>query len=271
MQVDNNIKYDSKKKNRLFDKNILQLTINKILNANEEKNDWKKNVLIHEIDRIKYKNEYTKENRVEKYDPMNKCKSAGIIPYTLMNGKIYFLFQIAIDPIRKKNIGWNDFGGKHNNDSDSTAITAAREFSEETSCLFYLKELNTNETNQIYDLLKNNDKLIYDDNTVEILKKILPLSQDFFYDKITEYAVPIYVSSKNIYISYFVNVKYINENELPVAEDIHIPYETRYIRKCKWFSYDEIIEMNEHDFHKRLQITKIQNRITKYYNRGLFT
>nr|QZX42978.1 hydrolase [Mimivirus sp.] len=97
------------------------------------------------------------------------------------------------------------------------------------------------------------------------------VSQKFYTDKITEYVLPIYVSSKETYISYFVKVKYIIENDLPKAEDIHINYEDRYLRDCQWFTLDEILNLCEKDFHKRLQITRIQQRITKYYEKGLFS
>lgn len=212
--------------------------------------------------------QYIKSN---KYDPINNCKSAGIIPYTLINSNVYFLLQYAYNPVKKKDIGWNDFGGKRTSSSASTAETAAREFSEETSCLFYFKYHNSAEANINYNLLKDNKNLLYDTDTIEILKKSIPMSQMFFMEKITEFAVPIYVSSKETYISYFVYVPHIPENEIPRAEDIHIPYEQRYLRKCKWFSYTEILMLNERDFHKRLQITKIQHRIKNYYKKGLFT
>lgn len=210
-------------------------------------------------------------NKSNKYNPINNCKSAGIIPYTLIDNNVYFLLQCADNPIRKKDSGWNDFGGKRLDSIDGTAETAAREFSEETSCLFYFKYQNTEEANINYNLLKNNTDLFYDADSIEILKKTIPLSQKFFTEKITEFVVPIYLSSKETYISYFVYVPYIPENDIPRAEDIHIPYEDRYLRRCKWFSYQELLMLDEKDFHKRLQITKIKQRISNYHKKSLFT
>lgn len=204
------------------------------------------------------------------YDAMNKCKSAGIIPYAFHNNKLYFLLQHINAPYRKKDIGWNDFGGKKNNEDETTAETAAREFSEETSCLFYLKENKSKENEHIYSILKNNLSLIYDVNAKNILKKIIPLSQKFYHDKIIKFANPIYLSSKETYISYLIKVEYISQDDIPIAEDIHIDYEERYTRYCKWFTLEELLKLNEKDFHKRLQITKIQKRIKKYYDKGLF-
>ncbi|QTF49455.1 hypothetical protein qu_564 [Acanthamoeba polyphaga mimivirus] len=215
------------------------------------------------------------------YDAIKNCKSAGIIPYTFKNGELYFLFQRAENPQRKKDSGWNDFGGKQLNSSETTADIAAREFSEETSCLFYLLEKlsiesNNNNNNNIkfkdlYDLLKNNDDLFYSRETIVNLKKLIIESKKFYSDKITEYVLPIFLSSKETYISYFVRVKYIPESDLPKAEDFHIPYEDRYLRECRWFSLDDLMNLNEKDFHKRLQITRIQQRIAKYYEKGLFS
>lgn len=219
-------------------------------------------------------NNYEQDNHgydFKLYDAINNCKSAGVIPYTIHNGTLYFLFQRANHPIRKKDHGWNDFGGKKHDPSETTMETAAREFSEETSCLFYLKEQNDEKSDILYDQLKDNNKLYYDENTINFLKKSILLSQKFYANKITEFVSPICISSKEIYISYFVRVIYIPEYDLPRAEDIHIPYEHRYIRTCKWFSIDELILLYEKDFHKRLQITKIQQRIYNYYEKGLFT
>ena len=205
------------------------------------------------------------------YDAMNNCKSAGIIPYAIHQGTVYFLFQQTINPVRRKDSGWNDFGGKRNSIEESTADAAAREFSEETSCLFYLKEKNDTKSNEIYPILKHNDALYYDEETINTLRSLIPISQKHYVDKITEFVIPIYASSKETYISYFVKVDYIPAEDLPKAEDIHIDYEDRYMRTCKWFSYDEVLELGEKEFHKRLQITRIQQRIMNYYEKGLFT
>lgn len=211
-----------------------------------------------------------KPSEFKPYDAINNCKSAGVIPYTIHNGTIYFLFQQLVNPVRKKDNGWNDFGGKKIDANESTADAAGREFSEETSCLFYLKENASNINLDYYNLLKDNEELLYDDNTIDILKSLIPCSQKFYSEKITEFVLPIYISSKETYISYFIKVPYISEEDLPRAEDLHIPYEYRYIRECKWFTLDELMELDEKDFHKRLQITRIQQRIYKYHNKNLF-
>lgn len=204
------------------------------------------------------------------FDAILNCKSAGVIPYTIYNNQVYFLLQHSINPSRKKDKGWNDFGGKRIGQSESTIAAASREFSEETSCLFYLNEMGDKISKKMYNLLKNNTTLTYDDETISNLEKILPYAQQYYVNRIKENTNQLYVSSKETYISYFVRVDYIPDSDIPVAEDIHVNYETRYLRQCKWFSFDEIILLNEHDFHKRLQITRIQQRIKNYYEQNLF-
>lgn len=223
------------------------------------------------------------------FDAIRNCKSAGIIPYTFVrddkgNTRLMFLLQRSNNVLRKKEFGWNDFGGKRLMMIDdktkelipieTTSTTAAREFSEESSCLFFLMHLIMNgdeDARLIYDKLKDNENLVYDTETVEQLKDLIVKSTKFFADKIDDIISPIYVSSKEIYISYFVKVDFLNEKHIPRAEDIHIHYEDRYIRTCEWITYENLLKLNEKDFHKRLQITKIQHRVRNYYEKGLFT
>lgn len=219
---------------------------------------------------IDRKKSYSDENKIEirkPFDAVINCKSAGIIPYSIRNNKIYFLFQRIDSPIKKKDCGWNDFGGKRANDLETTILTASREFNEETSCLFYLNENRSPSNDIIYELLKDNPELNYEKYAVETLKSTILIAQKYFADKISGNTLR-YVSSKETYISYLLKVNYIPEEDIPKAEDIHIPYENRYIRTCKWFSMDEIIKMNENEFHKRLQITKVQNRLRIFHKNG---
>lgn len=203
------------------------------------------------------------------YDAINNCRSAGIIPYAFNEGILYFLFQRIDIPKRKKDGGWNDFGGKAE-PYETTMETAAREFSEETSCLFYVVENSGHTIDPLYNILKNNELLQYDDYAIDQLKKLIPKSTTHYTKCIMELASPLYVNSKETYISYFVRTHYLPADDLPRAEDIHIPYEERYIRTCKWFSISELMDVHEKDFHKRLQITKLQNRTYDYYQQGLF-
>ena len=53
--------------------------------------------------------------------------AAGILPYTLVNGKVYFLLGKDI-----RDGAWSDFGGKSEPDDVHVVDTACREFFEET-------------------------------------------------------------------------------------------------------------------------------------------
>lgn len=202
------------------------------------------------------------------YNPILKAMGSGIIPYTIINDQIYFLLQKLISPIKRKDSGWVDFGGKKDA-NESTITTATREFSEETSCLFYLKEQSDEKSVELYKKLKDNPTLTYDTETIKELINLIPIAEKYYFDKINAYVDPVYVSSKETYISYLIKVNYIPIMDIPRAEDIHIPYEERYIRKCKWFSLGELYLLEERFLHKRLQITKVKNRIQNYYNKGL--
>lgn len=201
------------------------------------------------------------------YNPMIYAKGSGIIPYTINNGIIYFLLQHATYPCNKKYVGWNDFGGKRNYESESTFDIASREFSEETSCLFYLKE---NKIDELYGKLKYNDLNEYDKDTITELINIIPLSQEYYSNKIKESNNKLFLSSNDSYISYLVNVEYISASDIPKSEDLHIPYIDRYTRTCKWFTFEELMGFDETNFHKRLQITKIKQRIKFYYDKKMF-
>ena len=208
------------------------------------------------------------------YNAMANSKGSGVIPYTITSdGVLLFLLQEADNPLRKKDAGWNDFGGKKDEeDNEDTISTACREFSEETSCLFYLKENEGTTTinPKHYGMLIDTKQLSYSDESVEVLRKLIPQSQKFYEEKIKEVILPMYISSKEIYISYFIKVPFIPATDIPRAEDLHIHYEDRYTRKCRWFTYDEIMDTPEYSFHKRLQITKVKQRIQNYYERNMF-
>jgi hypothetical protein len=206
------------------------------------------------------------------YDPIKYSKGAGIIPYTYIDNKLHFLLQRAIEPTKVKDRGFADFGGKKNDRNEHTYKVAAREFGEETSCLFYLKEMFDSTNNIIYDTtynnLKDNPLLIYDSVTINKLKEYIILSEDYYSSKIDS-VNPVYINSKETYISYLIKVPYIPAEDLPRAEDLHIPYEERYIRECCWFSYESLLALPEEDFHKRLQITKIKNRLKNFVDKEM--
>ena len=111
-----------------------------------------------------------------KLDGIAKCKSAGIIPYTFLDGKLLFLLQKQITRGKTKNYGWNDFGGKKNNLNESLYETACREFSEETNCLFYLNS----DKNPDYEEFTSRNNCDYTDFKTKILRLYIEKSIEYF-------------------------------------------------------------------------------------------
>jgi hypothetical protein len=210
----------------------------------------------------------------------NTFKSAGIIPYTQHNGVTLFLLQRLVSGTDNKNaFGWNDFGGKKSKADANIFETAAREFGEETSCLFYLSENSSESCSPdleiAYSTLKSSQNAEYDAQGVELLCSLIPENKKYFAKRLDtmvnslSYQQPLYVSHKDVYVSYFMKVKYIPAEDIPVSEDLHIHYETRFIRECKWFTFTELMQLERNEFHRRLQITPLHERVSHYYKESL--
>lgn len=197
----------------------------------------------------------------KKQDAILTCKSSGIIPYTFLDGKLLFLLQKQITRGKTRNYGWNDFGGKKNNSNESLYETACREFSEETNCLFYLKSNDNPDYNDFTS--NNNDE--YTDFKTKMLRLYIGESIEYFKNRLNN---KMSAYSNDTYITFFMRVEYINENEFPESEDMHIKYQDRYKRICKWFCCEEILNLD--DLHKRLQIVNIKSKIDLLLKNGYF-
>lgn len=205
------------------------------------------------------------------YDILKHAKGAGVIPYTFIDGSLYFLFQRSTFPVNPKNQGWNDFGGKKDGDDGDAIDIASREFTEETNCLFYLREnLSTEGNAKLFELLQHRDDMSYSDDAVVNLKKLLPIAKTYYNIKLRNQNQELKLKIKETYASYFIYVPFIEAEIIPKAEDLHVDYDIRYMRECKWISFNELKEMNDEEFHKRLQIVKIKARIQDLFNRNLF-
>lgn len=188
-------------------------------------------------------------------------KGAGIIPYTYDGDKIKFLFQRYTHPNNTKNLGWNDFGGKKEGGDFDSIETAVREFSEETTCMFFLNDYNRDAYNMIRDY--NEEK-----STSEEKRKMMNIINGFINLTRTEYEkkmrcienIPC-LYSRDTYTCYFMPVKYINSADFPSGEDLHVYYDDRYQREFKWMTCDELSSLGDRDFHKRLQVLKIKDKI----------
>lgn len=200
-------------------------------------------------------------------------KGSGIIPYCLKDSELLFLLQKEERGAGggKKNAGWNDFGGKRIMDKELPHNTAAREFAEETSCLFYLRnKLDTDATTEdrsdtelLFSQLKDNPSLIYDKKALKSLVDLIPVASKMYEEKIASDPTYICVNSNHAYSTYFIEVPYVPAEELPRAEDIHIPYKNRYIRSCKWFTMAELNGLARNHLHKRLHLARIISGATE--------
>lgn len=126
----------------------------------------------------------------------HQCRAGGILPYTIVNNKLWFLLQKSGT---KKKL-YSDFGGKREEDDKNIMYTAAREFSEETNGIFYY--------NQIFKDTKNNIKkstII----TESLLNYTNPLFVYNFNGKYLIYLLRLYpIDIKNFdNIEYFTNMK----------------------------------------------------------------
>lgn len=86
----------------------------------------------------------------QKYSENNNIKAAGILPYAIWSGDIYFL--LGEERYQKNfvdSLKWSDFGGGRKAHEINILETASREFYEETmGCIFKSEQ-------QILDLLQN--------------------------------------------------------------------------------------------------------------------
>lgn len=243
-------------------------SLNNLLNSS--KDDLSPNKFIHS-----HKSPFITYSEMKKFDPVNNAMGAGIIPWTYHEGKLLFLLQIRDDQTIKDK-GFNDFGGKKDSKNEKPFEIAAREFVEETECLFYLQEKIKDEPSNyfwriIYTNLKNNNKTNYSPEELGLLRQIMTEATAYFKKKLSDNLNDcLYVSCQETYISFLLRTDYVPIVDIPRAEDMHVDYEVRYMRTCKWFTYDELINLDEQLFHKRLQITKIRERIKKMYHDNKF-
>ncbi len=237
------------------------INIKNVSNLNNEKsNSYPINTYKSSYETPKNSFGERRNSRSISFDYKNESvKGAGILPYCKINNKIHFLFQRTIYPESKKKIGFTDFGGRKEIDDKDSLNTASREFNEETSTLFYLKNRNT----ELYNELKDNPLLKYSDETIQKLKNIIPEAQEYF---VNNYNFDNKIQLKDTYICYLIKVDYIDVADIPRSEDIFINYQDKYIRECKWMSVDEIQNIDYSFFHKRLQIIHFKEKIQEFLN-----
>lgn len=189
----------------------------------------------------------------------NLAKSAGVVPYSYVEGKLYFLFQITHPPISdiksRNKIGvLCDFGGKRDALLDKDIImTASREFSEETSCLFFEKDSEKNNLKNLKNLITKSTE--HYSNQIKNMcekHKYFELYHDFSY------------------VVYLLKTDYIPAETFPDKEDQYINYDVHYKRECLWISYDDLMRMPYYKIHRRLNAVKLLPKIRCLYDNDLF-
>lgn len=190
--------------------------------------------------------------------------SSGVLPYCYHNGEILFLMQrMKYDNI--SNCGWNDFGGKKNG-NENIIEGASREFCEETSCLFFINKFmkDINLVN-ISDELKNPNK-----NLKKFINSLINRAKKYYSKNIINQCM--YINSRDRYFTFLLKVDYIDAELIPDYEDVHVyNNDNKYERECKWFSYNELMEMENEKFHKRFYVPKFKFLISNYYEKSILS
>ena len=158
--------------------------------------------------------------------------SAGILPYAVDNGKIYYLLGRDW-----RDYGWSDFGGKYESGDLCVKYTACREFYEETmGCVYTFDTL--------YDILQNPA------NCTEI--KSMTLSGYPYYMYLIQ--IP-YLNYKTIFFKILSFTKYIN----------------RGMSRHSMFFEKNSVQWFDSSFMKRMACANLNNHIkTQMRLRGIF-
>ncbi len=160
-----------------------------------------------------YKNHFIYINNIK-----CECKACGILPFTIIENKLYFLLQKD-----KKNI-YSDFGGKRELYDTDYIKTASREFAEETNGFFF----NINEK-----LINNSNEKLINNN----IKK-----SAIIIDSIIRYNKPLYLYNYiGKYLIYLLEIPAMNPANLGKYEINNI---NNCYRSCNWIEYNKLLNNN---------------------------
>ena len=177
-----------------------------------------------------YKNHFIYINNIK-----CECKACGILPFTIIENKLYFLLQKD-----KKNI-YSDFGGKREIYDTDYIKTASREFAEETNGFFFTNKLINNDIT-----IANNIKK----STIII-------------DSIIRYNKPLYLYNYiGKYLIYLLEIPSINTKFLGTCEHNNVKNVNRL---CNWTEYNKLLNnefiKNNVTFRLKKGITHIINKL----------
>lgn len=141
----------------------------------------------------------------------SECKACGILPFAIIENKLYFLLQK-----NNKNI-YSDFGGKREIYDNDYIKTASREFAEETNGFFFNKNFINNNIS-INNKIKNCTIII---------------------DSIIRYSNPLYLYNYiGKYLIYLLEIPSINSN---ILGNYEINNQKIKNRLCNWIEYSKLL------------------------------
>ena len=204
-------------------------------------------------------------------------RPAGVIPYYVFpNGTILFLLQLNLSTNGRQN-GWSDFGGKPDplrkydgrNRGESSEETAVREMLEELGCLPAVRP-----DSKLYGLLARRSSYgpVQKQLVENIIRSRVPLLTNNLTSRTSRVNSnkKLALSAREQYKIYFYRLEhYLPIEDIPPYEDMHIDYSFRHKRECRWFTIEQLRDMDVNDYHMRLRIAGVGRRLPAIYRQGL--
>lgn len=216
-------------------------------------------------------------------------QAGGIVPYTFLNGELLFLMQRSKYFQNGNKSGWTDFGGA-GYIGDFAYETAAREFCEETSSIFFLETMKrqkivSNKEHLLksfhdkYKLVaginKKVSKLSANMQTIKnnflttkeqkIICELLGKSIEYYVNLLSSMSevnsIPCIKRRRKVYESFFLEVPYIPVEHIPMTEETHTEFDELCLRECKWMTLNDLKNIAKHEFHGRQHAMKFLQNI----------
>lgn len=218
----------------------------------------------------KYYHNWLDNKRYAKKRFIDSISACGVIVYSVdpETGKLVFLFQKLKNPKSKKYFGLCDKGGKRIG-RENLFVTAAREFCEETGCMFYFKEKNKKYQ---YNIMKGAG-VDYNEKIADLFMCEINSAVNYYVNKLRNNPKYIIAGYKHRYITYFLHVPYIPVEDLPKSEDPHIIFPDDDFdreRELFWVNYNDLVNKEIYEFHGRLRAANIIDKIKEHFITGTF-
>lgn len=182
------------------------------------------------------------------------------MPFSIINGRPYFLIQLA-DFVYDKNgfrrkpkcNGYAEFGGKRDKGDRDILETAAREFMEETAAMPYLWEIGSSEYfGNLFEDEYQDLHFLPEVTDRHLLTSQIKDGTEYYYQRLLN-SPTMYINNQDSYVVFFLEIPYLPSSHLPLHEDMHIEYEDRYQRICKWVDLKTLNNLPVASLHIRLR------------------